>query len=60
MLDTMLYLMSVVDVDMAIVSAGIFLAFVELDDGLEELIYASSVGEDGRNCLLYTSPSPRD
>ena len=41
--------MSVVDVDMAIVSAGIFLAFVEFDDGLEELIHASTVGEDGRN-----------
>ena len=49
MLDTMLYLMSVVDVDMAIVSAGIFLAFVEFDDGLEELIHASTIGEDGRN-----------
>ena len=49
MLDTMFYLMSVVDVDMAIVSAGIFLAFVEFDDGLEELVHASAIGEDGRN-----------
>ena len=49
MLDAVLYLMSVVDVDMAIVSAGIFLAFVEFDDGLEELIHASTIGEDGRN-----------
>jgi len=49
MLDTMFYLMSVVDVDMAIVSAGIFLAFVEFDDGFEELVHASAIGEDGRN-----------
>ena len=49
MFDAMLYLMSVVDVDMAIVSVGIFLAFVEFDDGLEELIHASTIGEDGRN-----------
>ena len=34
---------------MAIVSAGIFLAFVEFDDGFEELIHASTIGEDGRN-----------
>ena len=49
MLDTVLYLMSVVDVDMAIVSAGIFLALVEFDDGLEEIIHASAIGEDCRN-----------
>ena len=49
MFDAMFYLMSVVDVDMAIVSAGIFLAFVEFDDGLEELVHASAIGEDGRN-----------
>ena len=49
MLDTMFYLMSVIDVDMAIVSVGIFLAFVEFDDGLEELIHASTIGKDGRN-----------
>ena len=49
MFDAVLYLMSVVDVDMAIVSAGISFAFVEFDDGLEELVHASAVGEDGRN-----------
>ena len=49
MFDAMLYLMSVVDMDMTIVRSAIFLAFIEFDDGLEEFIYSSSIGEHSRN-----------
>ena len=48
MFDTMFYLMSVVDVDVAVVSVSVFFSFVKFDDGLEEFIYASTIGEDGR------------
>ncbi len=49
MFDAVLYLMSVIDVDMAIVRIGVLLGLIEFDDGVEKFIYSSSVGEDGRN-----------
>ncbi len=49
MFDAVFYLMSMVDVDMAIVRIGVLLALIELDDGIEELVHASTVGKDGRN-----------
>ena len=29
-------------------------------DGIEQKILAADIDEDGKSCLLYTSPSPRD
>ena len=49
MFDAVFYLMSVVDVDMAIVGGSILFCFVEVDDGVEEFVYTSSVGENCRN-----------
>ena len=49
MLDAVFYLVSVVDVDVAIVGIGAFASLVHFDDGVEELVYASAVLEDGRN-----------
>ena len=48
MFNTMFYLMSVVDVDVAVVSVSVFFSLVKFDDGLEEFIHASTIGKDGR------------
>ena len=46
--NTIFYLVSVIDMDMTIMWVFVFLHLIDLDDLTEEVLNASSVGEDGR------------
>ena len=46
-LDAMFYLVAVVDVHMAVVRVVVLVALIHADDGLEEFLHTTAVGEDG-------------